>query len=426
MSAVAQDRIWRTAAVTVALVTTPTTAARPNHPSALALAAAGSACVATAFGMARYGYGLLLPDIQGDLALSATTLGAVGTFAYVAYIAAAALVTRCIAHAGQRLTVVVGGLFAVAGTIVVALARGPVLLGVGVAVAGASAGLVYPPFADAVDRLPPTVRARTLATISCGTGWGVALAAPIAIAAGDAWRTAFLGFAGCAAASTLYAARVLPGRQACQGTAAKRRTPGFRPTASPMIAAGLLVGLGSAPFWTFAVDATHEAGLNQAAGRVLLGVAGTASLLGIGAADVIRRLGPKWTFVLCALLEAGAIATVGLAAGHLVAVLTAAAAFGAAYNTIIPVTVFWGTRLYADQPSAGAAVAVGGQACGLLFGPLAGGVIADAIGLTATLLGGAATVIAAAIFAPRRSITDVGAQKHTGEPPTATKPPRHR
>lgn len=56
----------------------PTT--RGGGPSAVALAVAGSVTVATAFGMARYGYGLLLPDIQDDPVLGATAMGAIGTF----------------------------------------------------------------------------------------------------------------------------------------------------------------------------------------------------------------------------------------------------------------------------------------------------------------------------------------------------------
>src|SRR4051794_22429129 len=141
-------------------------------PSALMLAVAGSATVATAFGMARYGYGLLLPDIQADLGLGAAVLGAIGTLGYVSYLVAVAVSTRCIASAGERATVVAGGLFAIAGTIVVALAGGPALLALGVTIAGVSAGLVYPPFADVVKRLPPARQDRTLATINCGTGWG--------------------------------------------------------------------------------------------------------------------------------------------------------------------------------------------------------------------------------------------------------------
>src|SRR4051794_29455438 len=95
-----------------------------TETSAVALAGAGSATVATAFGMARYGYGLLLPDIQHALALGAATMGAVGTLAYVSYLVAAALVSRCVARSGARATVVAGGAVAVAGTIAVALARG--------------------------------------------------------------------------------------------------------------------------------------------------------------------------------------------------------------------------------------------------------------------------------------------------------------
>jgi len=375
---------------------------RSAGPSAVALAVAGSATVATAFGMARYGYGLLLPDIQDDLALGATALGAIGTLGYVAYVLATAVVTRCVARAGERATVVAGGLFAVAGTIVVALADGPALLGAGVAIAGASAGLVYPPFADAVERLPAAVRARTLATINCGTGWGVAVAAPIAIVAGDAWRAAYLGFAACAALSTLHVARTLPGRAAIPAPADDEPAArDFRRAALPMLAGALLVGLGSGAFWTFAVEQVRDAGLDQAAGRTLLGVAGVTSVLGIGAADVIRRLGAGRTFVLTALLEAAAIATVGVAADSLLAVLVAGAAFGAAYNTIVTVTVLWGIGVYADSPSTGIATAAGANAVGLLCGPLAGGIVADAIGLTATLLAGATVVLAAALFAPR-------------------------
>lgn len=384
---------------------TASAGAQSTGPSAVALAVAGSATVATAFGMARYGYGLLLPDIQDDLVLGATTLGAIGTLGYVGYVLATMLVTRCVARAGERATVVAGGLVAVAGTIVVALADGPALLAVGVTIAGASAGLVYPPFGDAVQRLPSDVRARTLATINCGTGWGVAVAAPIAIVAGDGWRAAYIGFAVCAALSTLHAARTVPRRTAIPAATTIPAVRSARRAALPMLVAALLIGLGSAAFWTFAVDHVRDAGLDQAAGRTLLGVAGVTSLLALAAADVICRVGAWWTFVVAALLEAAAIATVGVAAGNLAAVLVAAAAFGAAYNTIVAVTVLWGTHIYADRPSAGVATAAGANAVGLLSGPLAGGIVADSAGLTATFLGGATVVLATVLLAPRGDVT---------------------
>jgi hypothetical protein len=48
-----------------------------SGPSPLLLAVANSAA-ATANGMARYGYGLLLPDIQHHLTLGVGTLGVIG------------------------------------------------------------------------------------------------------------------------------------------------------------------------------------------------------------------------------------------------------------------------------------------------------------------------------------------------------------
>lgn len=393
-------------------------------PSAVMLAVAGSATVATAFGMARYGYGLLLPDIQHALALGAATMGAVGTLAYVSYLVAAALVSRCVAQAGERATVVAGGALAVVGTVAVALAQGPVALGLGVAIAGASAGLVYPPFAEAIRQLPDTTRARTLATINCGTGWGVAIAAPIAILTGSAWRAAYLGFAGCAALSTLCAARTLPGGARPPTTyGAPDRRSGVLRAAAPMLVSAVLVGLGSAAFWTFAVDRVRRAGLDPAAGRALLGVAGVSSLLSIGAADVINRLGARRTFVLSALLQAVATATIGLAAHSLLAVLAAAATFGTTYNTVVVITVLWGARLSPDRPSAGVATAAGANAIGLLAGALAGGIIADALGLSATLTIGGAILLVTIPLAPRASVIQREIKPRTA---TESQPPSGR
>lgn len=226
-----------------------------QDPPVLMLAVAGSASVATAYGMARYGYGLLLPDIQDDLVVGLGMLGVIGSLAYVTYLLGTLLVTRCIALIGERATVVAGGLLAIAGTMMVAASNGPGLLGLGIGMAGTSAGLITPPIAEAVRRLPSLVRARTLAIISCGTGWGVAVAAPIAILAGDSWRIAYVGFAVCAALSTTFAARTLRGRRAV--SAARKSVscePRLKRSARPMIAASLLIGLGSAAFWTFAVE----------------------------------------------------------------------------------------------------------------------------------------------------------------------------
>jgi len=103
--------------------------------------------------------------------------------------------------------------------------------------------------------------------------------------------------------------------------------------------------------------------------------------------------------------------------GDIDAVLIAAAAFGAAYNTLVATSVRWATRLDPDRPATGVATATGSQGIGLLCGPLTGGLITASTSLTIALLGGAVILLLlAAALAPR---TDVIHHDQTTEAATA-------
>src|SRR3954447_9533915 len=172
---------------------------------------AGIAAVAVGYGLARYGYGLLLPDMRAAFGLSSGALGLIAAGAYASYLIAVAAAGLLSARFGPRLVVVAGGVLAIAGMAVIAAAPGAGALAVGVFVAGGSGGLVFPPFADVVaDRIASARRSRAMSAISSGTGWGVLAAAPVALLAGGAWRAAWLAFVGLAVLATLWAARALP------------------------------------------------------------------------------------------------------------------------------------------------------------------------------------------------------------------------
>jgi predicted MFS family arabinose efflux permease len=294
------------------------------------------------------------------------------------------------------------------------LSHSPGMLAVGVLVGGASAGAVYPPFSDAVARLPPAMRGRTLSAINCGTGYGVAFAAPIAIVAGGAWREAWLAFAACALITSLCAACVLPGRTSSpQAGAAPVLTAGrrnarrllVRRAALPLLAGGVVIGLGSAAYWTFAVDhLQHDGGLSVTASRAFLGVVGVASLLSTATGDLVARFGGRRVFTTAVLTEAASLVLLALAPSSLTAALMSAVLFGASYNAIVAIEALWSARLYAEQPSLGLAAAMAANAAGLLCGPLASGALGDTVGLTDVLLGGAAIIAAAAVLAPREVI----------------------
>src|ERR671913_519057 len=108
-----------------------------DHPDgsgmkgALRLGLAGFAATAVAYGPARTGYGLFVPDFRGEFGVSTGVAGIIGSG-----LQAALLVVRL----GPRLLVAAGGVSAMVGMLLVALAPNPATLAAGVLVAGMSAG----------------------------------------------------------------------------------------------------------------------------------------------------------------------------------------------------------------------------------------------------------------------------------------------
>ncbi len=293
--------------------------------------------------------------------------------------------------------------------LIIALSPGPVALAVGVLVAGASSGLVFPPFADAVARqIASPQRGRVFAAISSGTGYGVGLAAPIAIAAGTAWRIAWLAYAALALLATTWAVVVLPGR--APRTSA---TPAFPwrlswfacPRSRPLLIGALMVGLSCSLYWTFAVDyLVGEGGLGTTASRLLLVVVGAASLLGSGAAEAVRRAGARPAFAGVALALGASLALLALAPGSIALALLSAAIFGAAYNLLVAMQGIWSSRVFAERPSTGLAAVMFTLGCGLLLGPLLAGPLADRVGLQPLLLSAAVLLVGTGTLGPREPL----------------------
>jgi len=377
----------------------------PRTPGALRLATAGIAIVGVCFGMARYGYGLLLPDARREFGLSAALLGAVATASYVAYLAATGLTGALTARAGARRTAIAAGLIAATGMAIAGLSRAPAAFVVGVLIAGASAGLAFAPFADAARAVPAAGRSRVVAAISCGTGYGVALAAPIAILAGASWRSAWLAFAVAALAATWWAARVLPrGDRAGADRGRAWRTVLCR-RSLPLLAGAVLIGVGSSAYWTFAVDYLAEAGaLSATAGRGFLGVVGIASILATLSGDLLGRLGAALAFRLAATTEAGALVLLALGPASFAAAIASGVLFGAAYNAVLAIQAIWGTHLFASRPSLGIAAVMAANGAGFVIGPLCAGLLAGPLGLGAVLVLAAGLVAGAGLLAPREAL----------------------
>jgi predicted MFS family arabinose efflux permease len=373
-----------------------------RHPSVAAVLVPGTAMIAVTFGLARYGYGLLLPEMRADLGMSASAAGLVSSATYLSYMVANVLVVQVASRWGSRVAVAAAAAFASIGMATIAVAESVAALAAGVLVAGAAAGLAFPPYADIVDRhVEPPRRALVWSTISSGTGWGVALAGPIAIVADDRWRLAWAGFVVIAVVTGLFATRLAPAHDA-----ESLRRPQlsvswfFCPRSRPLLVSGVLVGAGSSVWWAFSVDAMQSAGLGTTPARVVYAVCGAACLLGSVSGIAFAHLGLRGGYLGAAVLLAASLGLLAVATAQLAWALVAAVLFGAFYASVIAAHGIWSAQVFADHPAAGLAAVSAALTIGTLVGPALAGHAIQQSGHALALVGAAVVTVAAMPFCP--------------------------
>lgn len=367
----------------------------------------GVALIATTFGFARYGYGLLVPDMRRSFGLDATAIGLLGSVAYVTYLAATVASMPAVSRYGPRRIAIFAGLLAAAGMTIIGQAPNALVLMLGVIVAGASSGFALPPFADvAAEHLPPGRRGDVLATISSGTGWGVALAAPAAIALGPAWRTAWLSFAAAALVVSATVRVLLPATKVAAGgsKAPQLKASWFMCAHSrPLLLSAFLVGLSASVYWTFGPDAVQSAqGATMA--RILFVVVGISSIGGAFASQILRRLGTANAFRLCAALLTCSLALIIAGASRAPLALVSGLAFGITYNLVVAIQVIWSDEVFARRPSAGLAATMLMFAFGQILGPTLAGIVADHLGISIAFGLAAGVMALNLIMAPPRNL----------------------
>jgi predicted MFS family arabinose efflux permease len=373
-----------------------------TRPSAARTLLPGTAMIAVTFGLARYGYGLLLPDMRADVQMTASTAGFISSAAYLSYMAANIGVVSVLTRWGPRVAVGAAALLAAVGMGVIAGAQSVLLLAAGVVLAGAAAGMSFPPYADIVaGQVSPAKRDVVWSTISSGTGWGVALAGPIAIVAGAQWRVAWAIFVVLAVVVGALAVFHAP---AAEDRRARRPqlsiTWFFCPRSRPLLLSALVVGLGSSVWWAFSVDAMRAAGIDTSSARLTYAACGVAMLLASFSGALFARFGLRPSYLVSTALLAASLAAFGLATANLATALVATVVFGAVYAAVIAVHGVWSSRVFEDHPSAGLAAVNTALTIGTLAGPTLAGIVIEQADYRAALVIVAVLTLAALPFSP--------------------------
>ncbi|MGY1709832.1 MFS transporter [Geodermatophilus sp. SYSU D00758] len=387
------------------------------------LVGAGLAVIAVTYGLARYGYGLYLPQFRAEFGFSAGTAGGLAAGGYLAYCAAALLAPVLVARGRARVALWSAGGSAALGSVVVATAPGTAVLAVGVLVAGSGAGAATPALVAVVTAtVPPATEARAQGVVNSGTGAGVVAGGLLVLAVPAAWRAAWLGFAVLALLVTWAADRSARWPSATGGRSPRAGRPWDR--LGRATAAAVLAGAGCAGIWTFGRDLlTADGGLTAGVSGALWCVLGAAGLAGGVSGALVERHGVRRAWCGSLLVAAAATALLAVRPGVPWLAATALAAFGGSFVALSGVLIAWGARSRPDGAAGAAAFLFVGLTAGQAIGALALGALAEGTGLPAALLVAAGTALLATGLAgpdPAAAAIGTGVRARGGPAAAAT------
>lgn len=354
------------------------------------VALTGFGATAVAFGPARMGFGLFLPEFRQSFEISSTLAGGIASLGFCAFLAALPVTARLVHHVGPKIPVILGSLSATTGFLLAATAAGPLQLLVGIMFASASAGLCWAPFNVATEHAVSwRARPGVLAIIASGTSIGIMLAAALSLAVTYeqlSWRVAWMGFALAGLIVSAGAMVEMPRNPRREDERPQSGLAGlFGEKSSPLFLAALAFGATNAIYFSFAADRVVEAGglpglSSGAAAAIIFLSYGACGLLGIftGKAESITGIG----WLLRTVFGAATVShlLIALAPQSWAAVVISAGLQGAALMVVSAILSIWSLRLFARNATSGFVAALSSLAVGSVIGPATAGFLSDLAG----------------------------------------------
>jgi len=384
------------------------------------LVAAAFALTALSYGLARFAYGLLLPQIRQELALSVSTAGWIGGSAFAAYCVGIVATFISNGKLSPRALTVLAGAAASSGMGLIVFAQSGLALGCGVALAGLSTGLTSPPLASAVAaRIAEAQRARANGFINAGTAAGIVFSGLAVVVASGQWRQLYALFAMMGVGITLWLWFAVPRRGENATTDKFSLTLLRRPGVLPLCCSAFLMGLASTAIWTFGADILRaEAGFSDRSIAWAWILLGTAGISGCTTGVLTGRFGVARVHRLA--LAGIATGTLGLAASvSAVYGLAAMCLFGAAYIVSSGVYLIQGINLFPDRPDLGLGIPFLVLALGQTAGTPLFGAVLETAGVIVALC--AFALASGVAMLPRAS-----AAKQSIKPPAGESPAENR
>ena len=354
----------------------------------LGVGVGGAAVVGVAFGMARYAYGLTLPDVRSEFELSEMLMGLIASATFVGYLIGLVSVPRLEARRGPRAPTTVGNVCGCVGAATVALAPSPLILAAGAVLSGSAAGWVWAPYSDIVSEVTPRRHQPTvLAAITTGTSLGLFSLAGLGLLATFAsWRLTWAGIALAAAVAALVNIRAVPPLVDRPRPDAASRTTLWRRSMAPPLGYAVLFFGAVTVYFTYAIDAARSGGLSASAAPVLFALIGLGGLVAVRTGRMTDAVGASAVGIGSVCVVSAALVMLGLGRSMLPLSLGSAVLFGIGFMVGSSVLAIWTAQAAADRPTEGFTLALVVGAVVSIAAPAATGSLISTFGLPAILV----------------------------------------
>jgi len=377
--------------------------------------------IAITYGLARYAFGLFVPAIRDDLALSPEVIGVIGAMPFVSFVLASVAAPFIAARLGARAAACTAGAFALAGLAGIGVSVSPITLGASVFACGIATGLMMPALSTAVEAgVARAQQGRVNAIMNAGTSLGLVACAPAVLAALGAWRSAYAAFAATALVGIAAAWWYLPGASRfAHGVAGPPRALG---ALAGLAGFGFLLGFVGSAYWIFAPDLLTELGAvspRMTAGAWL--IVGVAGLAGAWASDLAYTVGYRGAHALMLATLAAAFALLAAAPDRIGIAAASAAVFGWAFMSATGLFLVCGVHLLPGRAEWGPVVPFLAIAVGQAVGSPSVGALIGAVGYADAFA--ASAVVALAVAAASPAFPMAGPHPTAVGPQPASAPP---
>ncbi|WP_035711487.1 MFS transporter [Salibacterium aidingense] len=366
----------------------------------------GITMIAVAYGLARFSYGLLLPNISTDLGMNPSTSGVISSLFYFAYCFAIVFATVYTTEKGPRGMILAAGASACLGLFVMAFSPNVWLLGTGVLLAGASTGFVSPPYGAAISLwLPENQQGKANTWINSGTSIGLALSGAGALVLASEWRITYFIYAGIALFALIWNAKAVPPPEKNPPVRLEKGKFSFRGVegAVPLIICSIVLGISTAAFWTFSVDFISSTNAYTSGEQSIFWILiGTFGILGGFSGSLIEKMGLPFAYKWACFVIGTASLVLACFPDQWPLAFLSAALFGASYIFITGVLMVWGIRVFISNASLGIGTPFLLLAVGQVFGSSVAGMLIGSLNFTWTFAIYGITGIIAMILGPKQ------------------------